>query len=296
MGIGRGETHINSLPPLQGDPSQDSPGFLRRLSRAGAHALRATLLASDISTLRAIWRLQRPGNEQGALVPLRIRQLGGETVWVREGTTDIVTVTAAFLEGRHRPAGHERTGLIWDIGANVGMTMRDLAHRYPEAQVVGVEMDPDNAAVAIRNVAACGGRCEVVQAAASPSPGVVRYALQKGAEAEGQLDSGGELTATAVTLDQLAQRTGAPDFVKFDVEGAERDLLRSGTGWAADVGQITVEIHEPQYSTAECRRDLEALGFAVSIRRRSRLKRQTLDTAVGVREQTDATGPATARD
>jgi hypothetical protein len=51
----------------------------------------------------------------------------------------------------------------------------------------------------------------------------------------------------------------------LDVEGAERELLTQATEWAGRVSCINVEVHEP-YTVAECRRDLEGLGYTVALR------------------------------
>ncbi len=48
--------------------------------------------------------------------------------------------------------------------------------------------------------------------------------------------------------------------MKVDVEGAERDLLKKNTQWAARVCALKVEVHGA-YSVSECRRDLAAIGF-----------------------------------
>ena len=51
--------------------------------------------------------------------------------------------------------------------------------------------------------------------------------------------------------------------VKMDIEGAERDVLRQNTEWAALVRTILVEIHEP-YDVSSCCTDLARLGFEVT--------------------------------
>jgi hypothetical protein len=54
------------------------------------------------------------------------------------------------------------------------------------------------------------------------------------------------------------------DYVKVDIEGAERELLRTATAWASRVRTIAVEVHAP-YTTADCERDLSALGFTTRV-------------------------------
>jgi hypothetical protein len=57
--------------------------------------------------------------------------------------------------------------------------------------------------------------------------------------------------------------TGGVDYVKMDVEGAERELLRS-PGWNEQVRCIKVEVDEP-YTLEECVTDLRRLGFTAQI-------------------------------
>ncbi|MGH2876326.1 MAG: FkbM family methyltransferase, partial [Solirubrobacteraceae bacterium] len=50
------------------------------------------------------------------------------------------------------------------------------------------------------------------------------------------------------------------DFVKMDIEGAEREVLRQETAWASKVRSIGVEVHPP-YTVEQCEHDLRDLGF-----------------------------------
>jgi hypothetical protein len=57
------------------------------------------------------------------------------------------------------------------------------------------------------------------------------------------------------------------DYAKMDIEGAEREVLRSGQSWAPRVRAIKVEIHPP-YTAQACEDDLRALGFETQIEHR----------------------------
>jgi len=95
-------------------------------------------------------------------------------------------------------------------------------------------------------------------------------------------------TAPAISPGTLLAREGPSatvDYAKVDVEGAERELLRTGTAWAARVRAITVEVHEP-YTVAECERDLRALGFT------TRADPRHWACVVGVRPPSLDIGPA----
>ena len=194
---------------------------------------------------------------------LRLRPLGGRDVLVRPGTSDLGTVWGTFARRYHLPPPELGTpGVIWDLGANIGLTMAHFATVFPQARVLGVELDRDNVALARRNVAAFGPRCEVVHAAVWPNDGEVRYRGWPGGTSNYQVTGEDEGTPVrAVSLAELVREQDGPvDYLKVDVEGAERGLLRDGAGWADAVGCLKVELHG-DYAVEECEADLQRLGF-----------------------------------
>lgn len=246
---------IHSLTALPA-PVQDA----LRLAYVGAR------VTSDRRSLRTFARLAR-GTETIGIRPtperLRIRPLGGHEVLVRPGTSDIGTVWGAFARRYHLPPRElGAPGTIWDLGANIGLTMAHFACLFPRARVLGVELDEDNVALARRNVAAWGERCQVLHAAVWASEGEVRYRGWPGGTSNYQVSGEGEGTPVrAVSLAGLLREHGGPvDYLKVDVEGAERELLRDGRGWAQEVRCLKVELHG-DYSVAECEADLRRLGF-----------------------------------
>jgi hypothetical protein len=59
---------------------------------------------------------------------------------------------------------------------------------------------------------------------------------------------------------RLCEAARPVDYMKMDIEGAERDVLRCNTEWAARVRSVKIELHG-DYSKRDCIRDLEQLGF-----------------------------------
>ena len=163
--------------------------------------------------------------------------------------------------------------LIWDLGANIGLTMADLAVRHPRARVIGLEMDAENAALARANTAAWSDRCDVIEAAAWPTDGQLRYVHLAGATS-GHFVTGATpeedpavTTADALSPYSLLALSGPEavvDFAKVDIEGAEIELLRHHAGWARRVRTMAVEVHAP-YTVDECREDLRELGFETRV-------------------------------
>jgi FkbM family methyltransferase len=245
------------------------------VKQALRHAFVAARITSDRRSLRTYIRLARVAHHEGSggrAVGLRLRPLGGRAVLVRPSTSDVDTVWGTFARAYHRPPNElagRRLGLIFDLGANIGLTMADLAVRFPEARIVGIELDADNVLLARANLASWRDRCEVVHAAAWTADTKAFYAPLPGHTAghriggTGPAAPEGTVPVPAVSLDTLLDRH-APgrrvDYLKMDVEGAERALLGEAVEWARRVECINVEVHDP-YSVDECERDLRALGF-----------------------------------
>jgi FkbM family methyltransferase len=237
------------------------PDRVQRVLRLGYVGARVT---SDWQSLGTFRRLNcPPSSSKSAAAPLRLRPLGGHEVWVRPGTSDAATVWGTFARRYHLPPPEVvAPRLIWDLGANIGLTMAHFACLYPEARVLGVELDGDNVALARKNIAPWADRCEVIHAAVWRADGEVRYRGWPGGTSNYQVtDTGEGAVVRAVSLATLLDERGGPvDYLKVDVEGAERELLRDGRGWANQVRSVKVELHG-DYDVDACRADLRGLGY-----------------------------------
>jgi FkbM family methyltransferase len=263
------------------------PGPLRgAVTRAVAY----TSLSDERTTSREIVRLRSIGehaSEGEKTIDLVIRPLASRTVRVREGTADIDTLWDVFVHRYHLPPNRvQRHGLrlIWDLGANIGLTMADMANRFEHVRVFGVELDSDNVAIARRNLTDFDDRVTLYEAAAWPEDGETWYHRWPGATSaySAHAPTPGEEpqgpVVPTLSLDTLLERSGGPvDYVKMDVEGAERELLSQNTGWAEHVWSIKVEVHG-DYGVKDCAHDLEVLGFETKVDRRHS------HAVVGIRE------------
>lgn len=230
-------------------------------------------LVADWRSFRAFRRLQSwwlpPG--QGT-VEVRFRQLGGVPVKLRPGTQDDALPRSVFLSRGHLPPpsiATDQLRVIWDLGANVGLTMAHMATLYPDARIVGVELDGENAALCRENLAPWQERCQVINTAVWIADGTVTYERGEGREQSFHIVEDGvsstDVQAPASSLDTLLARTDTPciDYVKMDIEGAEARVLKENTSWAERTRSIKVEVHDP-YSVEECVSDLSRLGFVAT--------------------------------
>jgi FkbM family methyltransferase len=235
----------------------------QRIPYRAARVLEALAVCSGPRSMRTFLGDDTP---TGDTVELRVRPLGGQTVSVRAHTADLWAVSE-MLPPYHLPSSDlvdERAAReIWDLGTNIGMSTAQLALRFTNAALVGVEMDAGNLEMCRANTAPYGARCELVHAAVWSSDGEVGYSagsdtLAFHVEADGAAGN----RVRALSLNTLLAERGVDrvDFVKMDIEGAEREVLRENTEWAASVRAIKLEVHEP-YTVDECMHDLRALGF-----------------------------------
>jgi len=248
-----------------------------RCGRLGLRNIMRLLRVLDPRDWRHGLRLFPPdGGPSSGETQLRLRGYAGPIV-LRHGTTDPDVFWQIFVEQQYEfPwAPPKRVDLVVDAGANAGYSTLFLLRHYPDARVVAVEPDPDNAALARRNVAAYGDRCAVVTAALWDEDGVAQLLrgvpgdrTEWGREVQ-PLAADAEDVVEALTLPSLLQRVGAPlpDVVKMDIEGAElrvlrcaanRDLLKS-----AEI--VAIELHGEPHRAAFFELQEEA-GWAVQVR------------------------------
>lgn len=182
-------------------------------------------------------------------VRLRVKSFGGKSVICRNGTTDANVLWGIIREKYHLPdVPLPPRSCILDLGANAGYSMAHFASLYPDAKVVGVEMDTDNYELACENTRAFGQRCVLVHAAISSTNGTLTYG---GDRADGfrllpeDAAVGAVKKVRALTLESFCQEASLDkiDFLKMDIEGAEREVFSSDLSWLSRVYHLKVEVH-----------------------------------------------------
>jgi len=200
-------------------------------------------------------------------VSLRIRQLGGHSIFCRPGTTDNYVLWDTFVKQYHLPPIKLRSDcIIVDLGSNVGYTVVHFAYLYPKAKILAVEMDKDNLQFAVRNIHSFKSRCELIHAAIWSSNGQITYG---GDEEWGFriLDKNSDCHSTdrkapARSLDSIFSEynLNRVDYLKMDIEGAEDRVFQGSLDWMDRVKSMKIEIHPPA-SIEACRNILDYHGF-----------------------------------
>jgi FkbM family methyltransferase len=256
--------------------------MFRSVARRGVSLVKTAVMmrgvlvgARSLVRFRRLRHLETAPRDDSTPTAVRVRALGRRWVWLRPGTTDVSVLVDTFVGGYHLPPATvdlPSAPVIWDLGANIGLTAAHFAQLYPTARVLGVELDAGNAALARTNTRPWSDRCELVHAGVWIEDGTISY--HRGAQGEWGYRIAATLasepdpdtSAPALSLNALLRRepNGRVDYLKMDIEGSEDRVLSEHTDWAASVGAIKVEVHAP-YSIDRCLSDLRGLGFTATV-------------------------------
>jgi FkbM family methyltransferase len=226
--------------------------------------------------------LQTPESDAvHAPVTLHPACLGGHPIWCRPGTRDKSSLDDLLFHQVYLPPKPlHQPRVIVDLGSNVGYTVAHFALLYPCARIIGLELDPGNYALALKNTAPWKDRVTLLNVAIWSSDGDVVFGgrgedafrvLSPANELPRQASQAGATEATKATEARLAKSMSMPslmrdlaishiDYLKMDIEGGEAELLlNADCAWTQHVDAMKIELHKLDYRDFE--RVLTARGF-----------------------------------
>jgi FkbM family methyltransferase len=202
---------------------------------------------------------------------LRIREAGGNPLWVRPGTTDLKVLWDTFHYKYHLPPIQLKSDcIIVDLGANVGYTVAHFAYLYPDSYIVAVEMDKENYEIATKNIKYFGQRCCLKHAAVWSNAERVSY------DADGEWGfhivnqvSNSNMNYRSTKAQTIADifeehKLTLVDYLKMDIEGSEAEILKDPKEWLNSVQSIKIEVHpqfNPDATMENCSEILKSYGF-----------------------------------
>jgi len=201
------------------------------------------LLAHTANHHLSNWFKLRRGDGQRFTVPL---DLGGSnptnlTLRTRAGDLSILyevfAEKAYFVDDAKLPP--ESVTTVIDCGAHIGLTALYFASRYPNARIIAVEPNPGNYELLRANTAG-EARIITLQGCVSDQSGAARISID-GPGWGYRIDPAG-VPVPAFTIQDLRDRYAIDmiDFLKIDIEGAEKGVFAQGVG---DVRVIVAELH-----------------------------------------------------
>lgn len=222
---------------------------LRRTLKKGI-ALATTSRRVGIGKLAAFHT--KPAN---TIVPIEVK---GLKILVRAGTSDMKVAMDSlckeydFLEDL---LPRDFSGLVVDAGGYIGTAAIAFASRFPKATVVTIEPSSDNLSILKRNVAAFEN-IEVRHAALGPRAGETITLRNRNTGNWGFTVVGGDQSEEVekesaieeirlTSLAEIEQQHGRPiDFLKLDIEGAEKAVLEDTRETVRNIPMVFAELHD----------------------------------------------------
>lgn len=196
-----------------------------------------------------------------------LKEGGNHPLICRPNSSDVGVLWQTFYHKYHLPPYPlDKDSIIVDLGANVGYTTTHFAFLYPTSCIYGVEMNYENFLIAKENTAFLGDRCKMMHAAVWNKDGEIFYCGRESNQFS-VFNNPVENTkvqekAPAKTIDTIFEEFGitSVDYLKMDIEGAEKVVLEKPAKWMNLVKSMKIEIHEPA-NIDDCMKVLNQCGF-----------------------------------
>lgn len=194
------------------------------------------------------------------------KKLKGFGIELRAGSSDVGVLADLLAFERYLPEEfNSQPQFILDLGANIGCSTAHFASLFPEARILGVELEKNNYELALQNTSFYGNRITLILGGVWSSAGRAFFSgINNDAFSICQNTHNGR-EAPTFTVDELIDGIGFPrlDYVKMDIEGAEQEvLLNCEPKWLKKVLHISVEIHKAGIKPKISQR-LATYGFRV---------------------------------
>jgi len=171
-------------------------------------------------------------------------------LYLRTSSTDIRVYTQIFSRKNLDAIWKNSPETIIDAGANIGLASVYYANQFPHSRIIAIEAAKSNIDVLTKNTALYDNIL-VIHAALWCKPGILEvtdpgrgeWAFQ--VRKTSDFDSANE-KVNAITIDQIRKKfdIDSIDFLKVDIEGAERELFTGASEWLQHVSAIHVETHD----------------------------------------------------
>jgi len=167
---------------------------------------------------------------------------------LRARTQDIDIFELTFLLRDCNAILQREPRVIIDAGAHIGCAALFFASSFPRANIVAIEPDPGNYQLLLRNTRG-NQRIRAIHAAVWHRPESVVIANEKDDPCAFQIKSAGSQCTMiqGLTVSAIIKECGFEkiDLLKFDIEGAEREIFATGDlDWMNRTHAIMIELHD----------------------------------------------------
>ncbi|MCE9608910.1 MAG: FkbM family methyltransferase [Chthoniobacter sp.] len=194
----------------------------------------------------------RVGSTQSSRTLLFRTSLPGRKVnFTFRGKTDLGVLSHFYKEGFYiQDTSDLPIRTILDCGANIGDETARFRMHYPDAEIIAVEADPDNAEV-LKKSFAPDPLTTVVEGAVWHEDTELTLCKHEGGNPEASsvtAESQQGIKVRALSIPSLMKQRGWSqiDILKLDIEGAEYDLFKTNTQWLNSVQSLVFEVPDSE--------------------------------------------------
>lgn len=195
---------------------------------------------------------------------------------IRENYIDKEVVFYVLQDLYHLPPDTSKISknpVILDLGSNIGLTIAHLKHIYPDAKIFGYEMNYQNYLLALRNTKYYED-IVIFNKAVWSEDGLVSYNINSNFDAYTIINDNIEIDKVemfeiqSICLKSIISenRLTHIDYLKMDIEGAEKVILESeDLSWMDLVSVMNIEMHSiSDDDFNKFLKIIESKGFSVS--------------------------------
>jgi FkbM family methyltransferase len=133
--------------------------------------------------------------------------------------------------------------VIYDCGANVGMSVLYFKKLYPDARVLAFEAEPEIAALLAKNLKANAVTgVEIIDKAVWINEDGIWFGSES-ADSSSIYSTAEKKKISSVRLKDFLSKENHIDFLKIDIEGAEKEVLADCRDSLGNVQNLFVEFH-----------------------------------------------------
>jgi FkbM family methyltransferase len=223
----------------------------------GADARSRLRLMVDFTLSRFIGIV--PSAQQNRRRTARFR--GGVTIRYRLNKGDLHSIREVWFEEDYRLPFKHSSGILLDLGANIGMASIWLCKKYSFTQVIAVEPDPANAELVRDNFRLNAISGEILQAAIGPYDGTARFQSSELSNL-GRLSEDG-LPVQMISVNTVIRKFSVTRFalIKIDIEAGEQPLFDGPLEWLARTDTIIMELHPSLVDCTRLTKQVSSQGF-----------------------------------
>lgn len=146
-----------------------------------------------------------------------------------------------FVDENYMFNSTSRSPVIYDCGANIGMSCIFFKKKFPDSKIIAFEPDPKVCKVLSENLKNYQG-IEIINKAVWINNDEIEFSAE-GADAGSIYGNKNKIKIKSIRLKDLIESENKIDMLKIDIEGAEVEILKDCKNNLNNVKNIFIEYH-----------------------------------------------------